>query len=134
MSNIREDKGYTYGIYSSVTPEVSGGSMVIHTETGTGVIENAVKEIYYEMETLCNEEVSEEELLLVKNYLLGGLLGDLDGPFSILQRWRSLILNGFDENYFNNNVEIYKTITPAAIQALARKYYNRADFIEIVVI
>jgi hypothetical protein len=45
-----------------------------------------------------------------------------------------LILNGFDENYFNNNVEIYKTITPAAIQALARKYYNRADFIEIVVI
>ncbi len=134
MSNIREDKGYTYGIYSSVTPEVSGGSMVIHTETGTGVIDNAIKEIYHEMETLCNEEVSEEELLLVKNYLLGGLLGDLDGPFSILQRWRSLILNGFDENYFNNNVEIYKTITPATIQALARKYYNRADFIEVVVI
>lgn len=134
MSNIREDKGYTYGIYSSVTPEVSGGSMVIHTETGTGVIENAVKEIYYEMETLCNEEVSEEELLLVKNYLLGGLLGDLDGPFSILQRWRSLILNGFDENYFNNNVQIYKTITPNAIQTLARKYYNRSEFIEVVVI
>lgn len=134
MSNIREDKGYTYGIYSSVTPEVSGGSMVIHTETGTGVIDNAIKEIYHEMETLCNEDVSEEELLLVKNYLLGGLLGDLDGPFSILQRWRSLILNGFDENYFNNNVEIYKTITPATLQALAKKYYTRADFIEVVVI
>jgi predicted Zn-dependent peptidase len=117
-----------------VTPEVSGGSMVIHTETGTGVIENAIKEIYHEMETLCNEEVSEEELLLVKNYLLGGLLGDLDGPFSILQRWRSLILNGFDENYFNNNVQIYKTITPNAIQTLARKYYNRSEFIEVVVI
>jgi predicted Zn-dependent peptidase len=134
MSNIREDKGYTYGIYSSVTPEVSGGSMVIHTETGTRVIDNAIKEIYHEMETLCNEEVSEEELLLVKNYLLGGLLGDLDGPFSILQRWRSLILNGFDENYFNNNVETYKTITPATLQALAKKYYTRADFIEVVVI
>ncbi len=134
MSNIREDKGYTYGIYSSVTPEVSGGSMVIHTESGTEVVEDAIKEIYHEMETLCNEEVSEEELLLVKNYLLGGLLGDLDGPFSILQRWRSLILNGFDENYFNNNVQIYKSITPAEIQVLARKYYNRAEFIEVVVI
>ncbi len=134
MSNIREDKGYTYGIYSSVTPEVSGGSMVIHTETGTDVIENAIKEIYHEMETLCNEEVTEEELLLVKNYLLGGLLGDLDGPFSILQRWRSLILNGFDENYFNNNVQIYKSITPGEIQSLAKKYYKRDEFIEVVVI
>lgn len=134
MSNIREDKGYTYGIYSSVTPEVSGGSMVIHTETGTGVIDDAIREIYREMETLCNEEVTDEELLLVKNYLLGGLLGDLDGPFSILQRWRSLILNGFDENYFNNNVHIYKTITPKTIQLLAQKYYNRSEFIEVVVI
>jgi len=134
MSNIREDKGYTYGIYSSVTPEVSGGSMVIHTETGTGVIENAIKEIYHEMETLCNEEVTEEELLLVKNYLLGGLLGDLDGPFSILQRWRSLILNGFDERYFYNNVQIYKTITPDTLQALAKKYYNSSEFKELVVI
>ncbi|MCF8448970.1 MAG: insulinase family protein [Taibaiella sp.] len=134
MSNIREDKGYTYGIYSSVTPEVGGGSMTIHTEVGTGVVDNAIKEIYHEMQVLCNEEVDEEELLLVKNYLLGGLLGDLDGPFSILQRWRSIILNGFTEEHFNNNVRIYKTITPAELQALAKKYYNPEDFYEVVVI
>lgn len=134
MSNIREDKGYTYGIYSSLAPEINGGSLVIHTETGTAVVENAVKEIYKEMEELCQNPADEEELLLVKNYLLGGLLGDLDGPFSILQRWRSIILNGFDEQYFNNNVRIYKTITPAELQALAQKYFNPNDFLEVVVI
>ncbi len=134
MSNIREDKGYTYGIYSSLGPEVNGGSLVIQTETGTGVIENAIKETYYEMEMLCKQPADEEELLLVKNYLLGGLLGDLDGPFSILQRWRTIILNGFTEEYFNNNVRIYKTITPAELQALAQKYFDPKDFFEVVVI
>jgi zinc protease len=134
MSNIREEKGFTYGIYSSLSPEVSGGSLVIQTETGTAVIEQAVTEVYREMSILCNTLPSDEELLLVKNYLLGGLLGDLDGPFSILQRWRSLILNGFTEAQFYNNVHIYKTITPAELQALAQKYFDPKDFYELVVV
>ncbi len=134
MSNIREEKGYTYGIHSSLIPEMHGGSMMIQTETGSEVTELAVKEIYKEMETLRNELAEDEELLLVKNYLLGGILGDLDGPFSILQRWRSIILNGFTEEQFNNNINIYKTITTKELQALAQKYYDPNEFYEIVVI
>jgi zinc protease len=134
MSNIREDKGYTYGIYSSLSSEVNGGALVIHTETGRDVVEKAIKEIYHEMEVLCNEAAVDDELLLVKNYLLGSLLGDLDGPFSILQRWRTLILNGFTEDYFNNNIRIYKTITAKELQGLAQKYFSKEDFHEIVVI
>ena len=86
------------------------------------------------METLCNVPAPEDELLLVKNYLLGGLLGDLDGPFSILQRWRTLILNGFTEDYFNNNINIYKTVTPKELQLLAQKYFSKNDYYEVVVI
>ena len=86
------------------------------------------------MEALRNEPAEEEELLLVKNYLLGNLLGDLDGPFSIMQRWRSLILNGFTEEQFNNNIRIYKTITTQEVQALAQKYFNTEDYYEVVVI
>jgi predicted Zn-dependent peptidase len=134
MSNIREDKGYTYGIYSSLAPEINGGSFVIHTETGRDVIEQAIKEIYHEMDVLCSEAASDEELLLVKNYLLGGLLADLDGPFSILQRWRTLILNGFDEHYFNSNIQIYKSVTAAELQLLAQKYFQSGDFYQVVVV
>ena len=134
MSNIREDKGYTYGIYSALSPELNGGSLVIQTETGRDVVEQAIKEVYREMELLCNETADDEELLLVKNYLLGGLLGDLDGPFSILQRWRTLILNGFDENHFYNNIRIYKTVTAPELKALAQKYFTANDFYEVTVI
>ena len=134
MSNIREDKGYTYGIYSSASPMMNGGSLTVHTEVGRGVVEEAIKEIYHEMDLMCNERADEEELLLVKNYLLGNLLGDLDGPFQILQRWRTLILNGLDINHFNRNVQIYKSITTAEVQALAQKYLDKNSFHEVVVI
>ena len=134
MSNIREEKGFTYGIYSSLSPEINGGSLIIHTETGRAVVDAAIKEIYHEMEVLRNEAASEDELLLVKNYLLGGLLGDLDGPFSILQRWRTLILNGFGEDYFNNNIITYKTVTAKELQLLAQKYFDKDAFCQVVVI
>lgn len=134
MSNIREDKGYTYGIYSSLVAEKNGGSLVVHTETGRDVAEKAIVEIYKEMELLCNEQAPDEELLLVKNYLLGGLLGDLDGPFSILRRWRTLILYGFTEEHFNNNINTYKTVSPEKLLQLAQKYFNKQDFFEVMVI
>ena len=134
MSNIREEKGFTYGIYSSLHPYQQAGSLIIHTEVGRDVIEPAVAEVYKEMELLQREAPGEDELLLVKNYLLGGLLGDLDGPFQLLHRWRTLILNGFTEEQFNRNVQIYKSITAAEVQALAQQYLSPADFYEVVVV
>lgn len=134
MSNIREEKGFTYGIYSSLAPFAQGGALTIHTEVGRPVVEEAVKEIYKEMNLLREVPADEEELLLVKNYLLGGLLGDLDGPFQIIQRWRTLILNDLTEDHFNRNVGIYKSITPGDLQRLAQQYLNPEDFYEVVVI
>jgi zinc protease len=134
MSNIREEKGYTYGIHSSMVPYMYGGSLIVSTEANKDVLGSAIDEVYKEMELLTREPASEEELLLVKNYLLGGILGDLDGPFSILQRWRTLILNGFTEEHFNNNVRIYKTVTAEALVELAQKYFDRKDFWEVVVV
>lgn len=134
MSNIREDKGYTYGIFSGMAPYAQGGSLVVQTEVGRKVIENAVKEIYHEMDVLTNDIAADEELLLVKNYLLGNLLGDLDGPFQILQRWRMLILNDLDIEHFDNNVRIYKSITTSELRDLAQKYLSKDKFHEVVVV
>ncbi len=101
---------------------------------GRHVIDQAVAEIYKEMDLLCAEPVDEEELLLVKNYLLGNILGDLDGPFSIMQRWRSLILNDFTIDRFNENINTYKNISAAELQQLAQQYFNKKDFLELVVV
>ena len=134
MGNIREDKGFTYGIYSSQASLLHGGSLVVQTEVGKHVIEPAMKEIYKEMKRLYQEAIPTEELLLVKNYLLGNLLGSLDGPFEIIKRWRGLILNDFDETYFYNNIARYKNITAQELQTLAEKYFQQEDFYEIVVV
>jgi len=71
---------------------------------------------------------------LVKNYLLGNLLGDLDGPFSIMTRWRTLILNELTIEHFNRNINIYKKITATNCQELAQKYLNINDYFEVVVV
>ena len=134
MSNIREDKGYTYGIHSYLYNNLHHGGYLITTEAGKDVCEATLEEIYKEMDLLKNEKVSDEELMLVKNYLLGTILGDLDGAFQIIQRWKNLILNGFTEERFNSNISIYKSITADDLQALAQKYLNKEDFYELIVI
>jgi predicted Zn-dependent peptidase len=107
---------------------------MISTEAGRDVCEATITEVYNEMRDLRDELVDEEELQLVKNYLIGTILGDLDGPFHIIGRWKNLILNGLDENYFYNSVNIIKTISAKELQELANKYLQPEKFYELVVI
>ncbi len=134
MSNIREDKGYTYGIYSFIQNHIHDTALVISTEAGRDVCEAAITEIYNEMRALRDGEIPEDELHLVKNYLMGTLLGDLDGPFQIIGRWKNIILNGLDEKFFYQFLETVRTITPDELKALARKYFREEEFYEMVVI
>jgi zinc protease len=134
MSNIREDKGYTYGIYSYIQNHQQQSAWMVATEAGRDVCEATIAEVYKEMEILRTELVDEEELLLVRNYMMGQLLGDLDGPFQLIGRWKTYVLNGLDGSFFDRYVQTIKTITPEEIRELARKYLNPEDFYELVVI
>lgn len=134
MSNIREDKGYTYGIYSYLQNHVQQSAWVISTEAGRDVCEAAIVEVYKEMETLRNELVDEEELSLVRNYMIGSILGDLDGPFHIINRWKTLTLNGLEEDYFYKQINTIKTVSAAELQEMANKYLLPEKFYELVVV
>jgi len=134
MSNIREDKGYTYGIHSYVQNHLHDSAWMISTEAGKEVCEATIEEIYKEMKLLREDLVEEGELMLVRNYLIGTILGDLDGPFQIMGRWKNLKLNNLDGDYFYRSIETIKTISAEELRELAKKYLNREDFYEIVVI
>lgn len=134
MANIREDKGYTYGIHSYVQNHIHESAWMISTEAGKDVCEAAIKEVYKEMRRLREDLVDEEELLLVRNYLIGTILGDLDGPFHIMGRWKNLILNNLTDEYFYRSVETIKTIPAEELRELAKKYLNPEQFYELVVI
>ena len=134
MSNIREDKGYTYGIHSYLQNHIHESAWMISTEAGKDVAEATINEVYKEMKDLREELVDDEELLLVRNYMMGGLLGDLDGPFQIIARWKNIILNNLTEQYFYDSINTIKTVSAAEIRDLANKYLNPDDFYELVVI
>jgi predicted Zn-dependent peptidase len=134
MANIREDKGYTYGIHSYMQNHIQQTAWMVSTEAGRDVCEAAIKEVYHEMEVLRNELVDEEELLLVRNYMMGSILGDLDGPFQIIARWKNIILNDLDEKYFYNSINTIKTINAEEIKQLAEKYFQPEEFYELVVV
>lgn len=134
MSNIREDKGYTYGIHSYIQNHLHDTAWMVSTEAGRDVCEATITEVYKEMKTLRDELVEDDELLLVKNYMLGSILGDLDGPFHIIAKWKNIILNNLTENYFYDSVAAIKSVTAEELQLLANKYFVPEDFYELVVI
>jgi len=134
MSNIREEKGYTYGISSYIENHIKNTAWIISTEAGKEVCEPTIQEIYKEMELLKEEPVDAEELLLVKNYLMGQNLGYIDGPFHAIARWKSLILNDLDEHFFYDSINTIKTITSEDLLELSSKYLNPEEFFELVVI
>lgn len=133
MSNIREQKGYTYGIYSYLENHTQQSAWIISTEAGKDVCEPTIAEVYKEMEILRNELVDDEELLLVRNYMMGSILGELDGPFHLINRWKNMILNDLDENYFYHQIDTIRNVSAKELKELANKYLVAGDFYELVV-
>jgi len=133
MSNIREDKGYTYGIGSGVAPMKNDGYFYITTEVGSDVREDAVNQIYLEINRLCNELIPLDELNLVKNYLFGSFQRSIDGSFSLADRHKILLLNGLSISHLESYLETLKNVTSEELLETARLYLQAADLTEVVV-
>ncbi len=128
MSNIREDKGYTYGIGCGLVELAETGYFVIATEVGHKVTNETLKEIKFEIELLKNELVNIEELDLVKNYLLGQLLKSADGPNAMMDLFLSVEQHQLDLEFYNNFIEKIKNIKVQEIKDLANKYLDWSKF------
>lgn len=132
MANIREDKGYTYGIGSSITSLVNSGYFTISTEVGADVTSNALEEIYKEIKRLREEPVSAGELETVRNYILGQFLRSVDGPFALAEKFKAIYEFGLDYSYYEKYFQSVKNVTPAQLMELANKYLQEKDLIECV--
>lgn len=133
MSNIREDKGYTYGIGSSIFSLKQSGLFTIITEVGSEYVEASVEEIYKEVSLLQKEEVPLEELTIVKNYILGQMIRSMDGPFSMHEKLKSTVLQGLDLSHYQKRVDVVKNIDAAQLKDLANKHLHLNSLIELIV-
>lgn len=133
MANIREDKGYTYGIGSGLSNLLYGGSFFISTEVGADVTRQALKEIYAEIARLREEKVEDQELETVRNYILGQFLRSVDGPFALADKFKAIWEYGLDYRFYDNYFDAVKKVNAGQIRDLANRYLQEKDLIECVV-
>lgn len=133
MQNLREQNGFTYGVYSAMVNFQQAGYLAIATQVGREVTEEAHRQILLEIERLREEKVSEQELNLVKNIMAGEMMRILDGPFGIADVTTENILCGFDNNRIEYNLQRIRQTTPDEILLLAQRYMQEKDLVSVIV-
>ena len=133
MMNIREDKGYTYGIGSGLASLKDVGFFAISSEVGTDVCADTLKQIQFEINRLKIEKVPEEELTLVKNYLLGSMLGSLENVFSHTDKFKQVYYSGLTLDYYDYYAQQVKDITSKELLTLANNHLNFDQMIRVIV-
>lgn len=133
MQNLREDKGYTYGVGSGITAYENTGYFFISTEVGKEHKDAAIEAIKHEINRLREEEIGLDELKLAQAYIQGQILKSTDGAFAQMSQF--LFAKRFDlpQNHLNNFLETLNTITPKRLQELAVKYLDWEKMVVVAV-
>lgn len=129
MSNIREDKGYTYGIGSYLGENESNGYFVVATEVGNEFLADTLVQIKLEIERMRTELVPQNELSLVKNYLSGQFLRSADGPFAMMELFSMVEIRGLDYTFYQNALQTIKGITSEEIMETAAAHINSEEML-----
>ena len=132
MKNIREEKGYTYGIYSSVHSWKQDGFFYISADVANEYLDATLEEIKKEIQNLQDALISTEELSMVKNYILGQSLNLLDGPFAIGHLVKNLVSKDLSVEDFEQNVALTKAISKGDIRNMARKHLDTNQFTTVL--
>ena len=133
MANLREEKGYTYNIHSSLDAMRYDGYFYIGTEVGTQHTSATLEQIYLEMQKLQDTPISTDELEMVRNYLMGNFLTMLDGPFNVSEVAKTLVSDHIPLSFFESLVRTVQEIQAEELQLLAQKYLNKEEMWEVIV-
>ncbi len=124
QKNIREEKGFTYGIHSQIVNMARGTYFIIGTSVNKKNQEETLIEINKEIEILKNELVTYDEFETVKNYLLGNFQGEINSPFDIVEKIKVIHQNNLDSNYYENFQESLINCSQEDIQFAINEYFN----------
>ena len=122
MQNLREDKAYTYGAYSSMTPDDVIGNFSAGASVRNEVTDSAIVQLLFEMDRLCNEAVSAETLKSAKSIMSGAFARRLENASTVAQFAYNISKYNLPENYYETYLERLNAITAEDVQAAAKKY------------
>lgn len=133
MKNIREEKGFTYGISSNMPSFRRDGYFLIGTDVNKENTQQTLDEIRKEIRILQTEPVGQEELNTVKNFMAGEFVGSLNTPFEIADRYKVILLDGMPSDFLTTYIERLRAVTPDDILAMANEYLADSLLREVVV-
>jgi predicted Zn-dependent peptidase len=133
MKNIREEKGLTYGISSSLVTLSNDGYFMIGTDVKKEFTQQTIDEIKKEIYRLQTELVGDEELQTVKNFMAGEFAGSLNTAFEVADRRKILLLDGLPADFFNRYIDQIHATTAEDIRYVASTYFKPEDMVEVVV-
>ncbi len=133
MSNIREENGYTYHISAEVDAYGKRNAFMISSETANEYVELCIKEIYNELDKLCNEPIEESEVEHVRNYILGEMCRECEGLTAKSEVFVNAWLSGQSFASVNEYLEAVKSVTASELMEVAKKYIKPSEMIEVVV-
>ncbi|HZV43896.1 MAG TPA: pitrilysin family protein, partial [Saprospiraceae bacterium] len=133
MTEIRENLGLTYGIYSGMDSFAEDGCFYISTETTTENIKTVIEAIKIEAAKLKQTLIPEPELRMARNYLMGHLMTQLDGPFATLDFIKSMKIERLPDETFSDLVNTIQQITSNELRELAIRYLDLDQWVTIVI-
>ncbi|MBK9982861.1 MAG: insulinase family protein [Saprospiraceae bacterium] len=133
MTEIRENQGMTYGIYSSVDSFAEDGCFYISTETATDNVEKVILAIKGETDKLRTELIPEAELNMARNYLMGHLMTQLDGSFASIDYIKTMKIEGLEDGQFETLISTIQNCSPEKLRELANEYLDLDKCVTVVV-
>jgi zinc protease len=133
FSNLREDKGYTYGAYSRVGSDVYPGLFVANTEVRNAVTDGSLHELMYEFERLRDDKVPQGELEEAKRSIISSFALSLANPAGIVNSWMSVKYYGLAPDYWDHYSDEIAKVDADTVQRMAKKYID-LDHLQIVVV
>lgn len=133
MQNLREDKAYTYGCYSSLNITENGSWMSAGGNFKNAVTDSAITEILKEFAGIIEAQVTDEELSLTKNNMAGGFARSLERPQTIARFALNTIKQKLAPDYYQNYLQQLEAITKEDVLRVAQQYFTAKNCHIIVV-
>lgn len=133
IKNIREEKGHTYGIYSSIGSLRSADYWIVAADVIKEHAEEVISEIYKEIKKLQEEPIPAEELEVVRNYMIGSLLSNFSSSFELINRFKSIHHAGLDLDFYKERLAFIRSFDEAHIRTVGAKYIQAGNLVEVIV-
>lgn len=133
IKNIREEKGHTYGIYSTIGSLTPADYWLVMADVQQGYAEEVINEVYKEIDLLKTIPIDPSETEVIRNYMIGSLLSNFSSPFDLMTRFKNVYYYGLDYDFYEEQLDFIRGFGPEDVMRIGNQYFDREKILEVIV-